>query len=237
MELKGSPFGSWDLGPQIGRVEDLRLLTPVEPGKIICVGLNYVAHIKEMGFETPGRPMLFMKPNTCITNPGDPVVYPRYGEQVEYEGEVVAVIGKLARYVSEEEALNYVLGYTCGNDVTERKLQHAELANRSMLISKGFDTFCPLGPFIETEMDPTKIDLTTRLNGELKQRSNTSDLLFPIAMLVSYISQAITLEPGDVIMTGTPSGVSAVSPGDTVDVEISGVGVLRNTFVAENTID
>ncbi len=233
-ELLGSPFGNFEIGSLIGDLSSVRLLAPVVPDKIICVGLNYVSHIEEMGFPKPERPMLFMKPRTTLTNPGDPVVYPRQGTHVEYEGELVPVIGKPARRVAEEDALDYVLGYTCGNDMTERQLQHAELVNRSMLISKGFDTFCPLGPVIETDIDPTNVDLTTRLNGEVKQQSNTSDLLFSVAQLVSYISQAVTLEPGDVIMTGTPSGVAPVSPGDVVEVEMSGIGVLRTPIVAED---
>ncbi len=183
-ELVGSPFGSFHAGGPVGKLSEVPLLAPVVPDKIICVGLNYRSHIEEMGFATPERPMLFMKPRTTLTNPGDPVIYPRQGTQVEYEGELVPVIGKSARHVPEEDALDYVLGYMCGNDMTERALQHAELVNRSMLISKGFDTFCPLGPVIETDLDPTNVDLTTRLNGEVKQQSNTSDLLFSVAQLV-----------------------------------------------------
>ena len=145
----------------------------------------------------------------------------------------MTVIGRAAKNVPKERALDHVLGYTCGNDVTERAIQRAEMKNGAMLVSKGFDTFCPLGPAIATGLDPTDLDLTTRLNGETKQQTNTSDLLFPVAELVSYISEAILLLPGDVIMTGTPSGIGPMAPGDIAEVEISGIGVLRNPIIGE----
>ena len=232
-QLIGSPFDDFDTGSKVAQLDQVQLLAPVEPQKIICVGLNYQGHIKETGLPTPKFPMLFMKPLTTMVGPGDPVVYPRKGREVEYEGELVTVIGRAAKNVPKERALDHVLGYTCGNDVTERAIQRAEMKNGAMLVSKGFDTFCPLGPAIATGLDPTDLDLTTRLNGETKQQTNTSDLLFPVAELVSYISEAILLLPGDVIMTGTPSGIGPMAPGDIAEVEISGIGVLRNPIIGE----
>ena len=233
LDLVGSPFGDFNVGPKRAEVGEVKLLAPVEPSKVIGVGLNYVSHIHEAGATTPNFPMLFMKPQTAVIGPDDPIVYPKKGETVEYEAELAPVIGKAARHVPEERALDYVLGYTCGNDVSERVIQAAEMATGVMLIGKGFDTFCPLGPVIATGLDPTTLGLRSRLNGEPRQDSNTSDLLFSVAKLVSYVSEAMWLLPGDVIMTGTPSGVGPIAPGDVVEIEIEGVGVLRNPVVAE----
>ena len=177
--------------------------------------------------------MLFMKPATAIIAQGEPIVYPAHGKVVHHEAELTAVIGRETRRVSEEAALDYVLGYTCGNDVSERVIQAAEMQMGAMLVGKGIDTFCPLGPVIATGLDPTDIDVRARVNGETKQSSNTSDLLFSVAHLVSYISESVTLLPGDVILTGTPEGVGPIGPGDTVEIELSGVGVLSNPVVAE----
>ena len=231
--IVGSPFEAFDVGDKIGRLADVRVLAPVEPSKVIGVGLNYVSHIREMGLSQPQFPMLFMKPHTAVINPGDQIVYPSQGKQVEYEAELTVVIGKHAKRVSEEDALDYVLGYTCGNDVSERVIQKAEMGMGALLVGKGFDTFCPLGPVIATGLDPTNLDIFTHLNGKTVQKGNTSDLLFSVARLVSYISAAILLVPGDVILTGTPAGVGPISPGDVVETEVSGVGVLRNTVVKE----
>ena len=232
-ELTGSPFENPEVGTDVARLDSVRLLSPVDPPKIICVGLNYVSHIAEMELEQPEFPMLFMKPHTAITHPGDPIVYPKGGVEVEYEAELTAVIGKTARRVSEHEASDYVLGYTCANDVTQRAIQRAEMAKGAMLVSKGFDTFCPLGPVIDTDVDPSNLDLSARVNGETRQSGNTSDLLFGVAKLVSYASEAMTLVPGDVILTGTPAGVGPIAPGDVVEVEVEGIGVLRNPVVLE----
>jgi 2-keto-4-pentenoate hydratase/2-oxohepta-3-ene-1,7-dioic acid hydratase in catechol pathway len=233
LELIGSPFDDFRVGPRVAELSDVRVLSPVRPSKTIGVGLNYLSHIREMGHATPESPMLFMKPPTGVIGHGDSIVYPKIGQKVEYEAELVAVIGKPARHVAEEEALDYVLGYTCGNDVSERVIQFAEMKTGAMLVGKGFDTFCPLGPVIATGLDPTDLNVMSRLNGEPRQDANTSDLLFSVAKLVAYISEAMLLLPGDVIMTGTPSGVGPMSPGDVVEVEISGIGVLRNPVSAE----
>jgi 2-keto-4-pentenoate hydratase/2-oxohepta-3-ene-1,7-dioic acid hydratase in catechol pathway len=231
--LAGSPFEPLKPGPTSHSVENVRLLAPVEAPRVIGVGLNYVSHIAETKQKTPALPMLFMKHPSAVIASGEPVVYPKQGQKVDYEGELAVVIGRHVRRVSEHQALECVLGYTCANDVSERVTQLAEMKMGCLLVGKSFDTFCPLGPVIATGLDPTALDLTTRLNGQVRQRINTSDLLFSAAKLVSYLSQAMTLWPGDVILTGTPSGVGPIQPGDVVEVEISGIGVLRNPVVAE----
>ncbi len=232
-ELVGSPFEDFSVGDAVADFDSVRVLPPVKPRKIIGVGLNYTKHIEEIGMNKPEFPMLFMKPNTGVIGHGDAIVLPRESKQTEYECELTIVIGKDTRRVSEDEALEYVLGYTCGNDVSERTIQFPEMKMGAMLIGKGFDTFCPIGPVIATGLDPSDLRLQTRLNGETRQDDSTSDLLFSVRKLVSYISEAMTLQPGDCILTGTPSGVGPMAPGDVVDLEIEGVGVLSNPVVAE----
>ncbi len=232
-QLASCPFDSLEESGETANLDDVKVLAPVGSPRLIGVGLNYLAHAEEGGKEPPDQPMLFMLPATAILDPEEPVIYPRQGQNVHYEGELSVIIGKKARRVSEADALDCVLGYTCGNDVSERVIQANEMANGCLLIGKGFDTFKPLGPYIATGLDSTNLELTTRLNGEVKQHTNTDDLIFSVAQLIAYISEAVTLLPGDVIMTGTPSGVGPVQPGDVVEIEISGVGVLRNPVVAE----
>ena len=232
-QLAGSPVESTATSDTSHRVDQVRLLAPVEAPRVIGVGLNYVSHIKESNQVAPTLPMLFMKHPSTVIGPGEPIVYPKQGQKVDYEGELAVVIGRRTRRVSEDQALACVLGYTCANDVSERVTQLAEMKMGCLLVGKSFDTFCPLGPVIATGLDPTALDLTTRVNGQVRQRINTSDLLFSAATLVSYLSQAMTLWPGDVILTGTPSGVGPIQPGDVVEVEISGIGVLRNPVVKE----
>ena len=212
---------------------DVRLLAPVAHPRLIGVGLNYAEHAAESGLPAPDQPMLFHLPSTAVCNPGDDIVYPRQGRVVHYEGELAVVIGTPARRVSAARALDHVFGYTIGNDVSERVIQKAEMANGCLLIGKGFDTFKPLGPWIATGLDPSDLQLTTRLNGRVVQSTSTADLIFTVAELIEYLSAAVTLLPGDVIMTGTPSGVGEVQPGDVVEIEIEGIGVLRNPVVAE----
>ncbi len=231
--LAGSPFDSLAITATGHTLDQVRLLAPVEAPRVIGVGLNYVSHIAETKHNTPTLPMLFMKHPSTVIGPDEPIVYPKEGRKVDYEGELAVVVGRRARRVSEDRALEYVLGYACANDVSERVTQLAEMKMGCLLVGKSYDTFCPLGPVIATGLDPTSLDLTTRLNGEVRQRINTSDLLFSAAKLVSYLSQAMVLWPGDVILTGTPSGVGPIQPGDTVEVEISGIGVLRNPVVKE----
>ena len=231
--LAGSPFEALQPGPASHLLDEVRLLAPVDAPRIMGVGLNYVSHIRECNLSTPTLPMLFMKHPSAVIGPGEPIVYPKQAQKVDYEGEMAVVIGRHARRVSESQALEYVLGYTCANDVSERTTQLAEMKMGCLLVGKSYDTFCPLGPVIVTGLDPTSLDLTSRLNGQVRQQINTSDLLFPVARLVSYLSQAMTLWPGDVILTGTPSGVGPIQPGDVVEIEISGIGVLRNPVIAE----
>jgi len=233
LRLEGSLFGEFHAGAKVAQLDGVRVLAPVQPAKTICVGLNYVTHIQETGHATPPFPMLFFKPATAIVGQGDAIVYPMRGERVDYEAELAVVIGKTARRVGEGQALDYVLGYTCGNDVSERVIQRAEMAMGAISVSKGFDTFNPMGPVIATGLDPTNLGVKGTLNGEVRQDSNTSDLLFGVAHLIEYISDAMTLLPGDVIMTGTPGGIGPMTPGDVFEVEIEGIGVLRNPVVAD----
>ncbi len=232
--LAGSPFDGLETTSTVDRLADVRLLAPVESPRIFGVGLNYKAHIAEMKHTAPTIPMLFMKPTTAAIGPEEAIVYPREGQEVHFEGELAAVIGRKVRRVSEAEALDCVLGYTCADDVSERPIQFKEMSVGCLLIGKAFDTFCPLGPVIATDLNPADLELRARVNGTERQNTNTSDLLFPVAQLVSYLSQAITLQPGDVIITGTPAGVGPIKPGDVVEIDIEGIGSLRNPVVAED---
>ena len=231
--MVGTPFDELTPSATTDALADIRLLAPVEAPRIFGVGANYIAHIAEMGMETPVRPMLFMKPSTSTVGPDDPVVLPLEGGVVHYEAELAVVIGKRARRVATEDADQAILGYTCANDISERVIQKEEMDQGCLLIGKGYDSFCPLGPAIATGLDPSDLLLEARLNGETRQSSRTSDLLFSVPELVSYLSRAITLLPGDVIITGTPSGVGEIAPGDVVEIELQGVGVLTNPVVAE----
>ncbi len=231
--LEGSPFGDNRTGAQVGPLEELRLLPPVEPPKVICVGLNYADHVAESNAKMPEMPLYFMKPRTALTGHGSAIVYPKDSTIVHYEAELVAVIGRGGRRIPEAEALRHVLGYTCGNDVSARDWQRKEMAQGFLLHGKAYDTFAPLGPVVNTDLDPSDLAIELRLNGEVKQKSRTSQLIFNVPRLISDLSQFITLEPGDVIMTGTTSGVGPMKPGDVVEVEIEGIGVLRNTVVPE----
>ena len=235
--LEGTPFESLTPDEATTRLESVRLLSPVPAPRIFGLGLNYADHAAEGGKEHPPQPMLFMKPSTAAIGPEDPIIYPASeGElEVHFEAELVAVIGKRARRVGSGEALDYVLGYTCGNDVSERIIQKAEMKEGCLLMGKGYDTFCPLGPAIVTGLDPTDLLLLARVNGRERQRTRTSDLIYPVAEIVSYMSQAMTLLPGDVILTGTPSGVGPVYPGDRVEIEVPQVGILSNRVVAEGS--
>jgi len=233
--LTGSPFDGQDIrgtGESVP-LSEVTLLAPVERPRIFGAGFNYVSHIKETGWEMPEVPMLFVKPESALAGPGDAIVYPECGEVVHYEAELVVVIGRTARRVAEAEALDYVLGYTCGNDVSERVVQKREMKFGCLFAGKAFETFAPIGPVISTGLDPSRLEIIGRLNGEVRQRGNTSDLLFSVPRLVSYLSSFMTLEPGDLIMTGTPAGVGTIQPGDTFEVEIEGIGTLTNHVVAE----
>jgi 2-keto-4-pentenoate hydratase/2-oxohepta-3-ene-1,7-dioic acid hydratase in catechol pathway len=217
----------------VDSLERVRLLCPLEPARIFGAGLNYVSHIEEMKLKRPTVPLLFMKPSTAVIGPDEPIVYPRDATDVHFEGEVAAVIGRRVRRIGEDEALDAVFGYTCANDVSERAVQRVEMNMGHLLIGKAYDSFCPLGPLIATGLDPRNLLLETRVNGAVRQSAKTSDLLFSVAQLVSYLSHAITLLPGDVILTGTPSGVGPIVPGDVVEVTVERVGRLRNRVVRE----
>lgn len=231
--LAGSPFEGLKTTGETDALADARLLSPLAAPRIFGVGANYITHIAEMKMATPTRPMLFMKPSTAMVGPGDPVILPREASVTHYEAELAVVIGKSARRVSVEDAPEFILGYTCANDISERVIQKEEMDQGCLLIGKGYDTFCPLGPVIATGLDPSDLRLEARLNGETRQSSSTSDLLFSVPQLVSYLSQAITLLAGDVIITGTPSGVGEIAPGHVMEIELEGVGVLSNPVVAE----
>ena len=198
--------------------------------KIIGVGTNYRAHALEMGKPIPDEPVLFMKPASALLADGAPIVRPRGYERVDFEGELGVVIGRRARRIAEKDALDYVEGYTIVNDVTVRDLQKKD---GQFTRAKGFDTFCPVGPRLSPGLDPTNLRLRTKLNGALRQDSSTSDLIFSVARLIEVISRVMTLEPGDLISTGTPSGVGPIAPGDVVEIEIENIGVLKNPVVEE----
>lgn len=206
--------------------EEAELLAPVTPSKIVCVGRNYVEHAAELGNKMPDEPLLFLKAPSAIIASGESIELPRDSKQVEHEGELGVVIGRRARNLtSSEYPLTYVLGYTCVNDVTARDLQRKDV---QFTRGKSFDTFCPVGPFIVDDLDPLNVNVTTRLNGEVKQHGCTADMAFSVPSLIRYISNIMTLYPGDLIATGTPAGVSLMKSGDVVEVEIEEIGVLRN---------
>jgi len=232
--LQGTPYGDHQVGPAVGPVGGLQLLAPVEPAKIICVGLNYVDHVAESGGKMPEFPLYFMKPRTTLLGHGASIVYPKDSTVVHYEAELVVVIGRGGRRISERNALEHVLGYTCGNDISARDWQRKEMAQGFLLHGKAYDTFAPMGPVVDTDVDGRDLAIQLRLNGEVKQKSRTSQLIFGVPRLISDLSQFLTLETGDVIMTGTTAGVGPVKPGDVVEVEIEGIGTLRNTVVAED---
>jgi len=232
-EISGHPFGP---GPDDVRltgnqypVDDVRLLAPVLPSKVVAIGRNYAEHAREFGNEAPPKPLIFLKPSTSVIGPGDLIVRPvALSERVDFEGEMAIVFGRLCRDVPPERVPEVIFGYTCANDVTARDLQASD---GQWSRAKGFDTFCPLGPWIETDLDPADQQLTTSVNGEVKQDSSTSLLIHDIATLVSYVTAVMTMLPGDVLLTGTPAGVGPVVAGDSVSVTIDGIGTLTNRVV------
>ncbi len=226
--LAGDPmFAGYETTGERVLVGEVTLLAPVIPrSKVVCVGKNYLDHAAEMGSEAPGEPLLFLKPNTAVIGPDEPIVRPWQSERTDYEGELAVVIGRIAKNVSADAALDHVFGYTIGNDVTARDLQRAD---GQWARAKGFDTFCPLGPIVETEFDPAgDAVLTTRVDGEVRQEAPLTDMVHGVAEVIAYASAAFTLLPGDVILTGTPAGVGPIRSGQAVEVEITGLGILRN---------
>jgi 2-keto-4-pentenoate hydratase/2-oxohepta-3-ene-1,7-dioic acid hydratase in catechol pathway len=230
VELAGTVEGEEATAPgQRLPLAAVELLAPCLPSKIVCVGRNYAEHASELGNEAPKEPLLFFKPPSAILDPGASIVYPRQSTRVDFEGELGVVVGRRCRNVSRASALDYVLGFTIVNDVTARDLQKSD---GQWARAKGFDTFAPIGPWIVSELDWRNARITTRLNGSIKQDASTASMLFDVPALIEYISAAFTLEPGDVIATGTPSGVAPMQPGDTVAVEIEGIGTLTNRVIA-----
>lgn len=211
---------------QVLEVEKVRLLAPVEPSKIVCVGLNYAKHIEELGHTFHDDPVIFLKPSTSLIGPADKIFLPSMSQQVEYEAELVVVIGKTAKNIPEDQVEDYIFGFTCGNDVTARDLQKKD---GQWTRSKGFDTFCPIGPWIVSHLDHRNLAIRSLLNEEVRQSSNTNNFIKSVPKLISYISQVMTLNAGDLIMTGTPEGVGPMRAGDVVTIEIEGIGQLHNS--------
>jgi len=230
-EISGNVFGRYRRKEVETPLSDVNLLAPSEPGKIVCVGRNYVEHAKELGNDVPQVPLIFLKPSSSILNPGGIIVLPPQSSQVEHEGELVAVIGKRGRHITAENAKKHIMGYTVGNDVTARDLQKTD---GQWTRAKGFDTFCPFGPWIDTEFDPADAVITVRVNGQMRQMASTRDMVFNVGVIIAYVSSVMTLEPGDLIFTGAPSGVGELKDGDEVAVEIEGLGEIQNKVKAEN---
>jgi 2-keto-4-pentenoate hydratase/2-oxohepta-3-ene-1,7-dioic acid hydratase in catechol pathway len=231
--LAGDPlYVGVQLTDTVLKLADVRLLAPVIPrSKVVGIGKNYAAHATEMGGEVPAEPLMFFKPNTSVVGPGDPVYYPRQSSEVHYEGELAVVIGRICRDVSADRVADVIYGYTVANDVTARDLQRKDVQYTR---AKGFDSFCPLGPWIETELDTSALKVTTHLNGELVQDGTTKDMVVGVAALVAHVSSVMTLLPGDVILTGTPEGVGPMVVGDEVEVAVAGIGSLTNRVVSRD---
>jgi len=232
IEIEGTPFESFTIKDKKHNLDEVKLLAPCAPSKIVAIGLNYKDHAAEMNKKIPDDPMLFLKPSSSVIAHEDNIIYPSHmSSRVDFEGELAVVISKEAKHIKPSGALDYVLGYTCINDVTARDLQAKD---GQFTRAKGFDTFAPIGPWIETKLSSFDLEIKTFLNGELKQHSNTTNLIFPIPQLISFISKVMTLYPGDIISTGTPSGIAPMYPGDRVEVEIKGIGILRNNIVTQD---
>jgi 2-keto-4-pentenoate hydratase/2-oxohepta-3-ene-1,7-dioic acid hydratase in catechol pathway len=226
LEISGTPWGPWSSTSRSHRLADVRLFAPVEPSKIVCIGRNYAAHAAELGNEVPKEPLMFLKPPSSIVGPEEAIVLTKYSKRVEHEGELAVVMGRRCAQLSDtDDPLSYVFGYTCLNDVTARDLQSSDV---QFTRAKGFDTFCPVGPHIETELNPSNVLVETHVNGARRQSGSTSLMIYPPAFLIRWISRMMTLTPGDIIATGTPAGVGPLAAGDTVEVSVAGVGVLCN---------
>ncbi len=224
-KIAGDPFQSFQTEGEKIALKDVRLLAPVEPSKIVCLGKNYFDHAKEMGGTAPETPLIFIKPNTCIIDPEADILYPPDSQRVDYEAELAIVIGKKCKDVPIENYKDVIFGYTCLNDVTARDLQASD---GQWTRSKGYDTFCPIGPHIETELNASDVKVEARLNGKVCQSASTSQLIHPIDKLIWFVSRVMTLLPGDIIATGTPAGIGPMQPGDTIEIEVEGIGILRN---------
>lgn len=230
--LDGTPFYASKITQDKYTLEGIKLLAPCEPSKIVAVGLNYLDHARELKMDPPDEPILFLKPPTSVIGPEEDIIYPPMSSQVDYEAELAVVVKKRAKNIEIKEAPDYIFGYTCANDVTARDLQRKDV---QWTRAKSFDTFSPIGPWIETELNPSNLQIKLLLNGKELQSSSTSNMIFDVPSLVSFISQVMTLNPGDVIMTGTPPGVGPIQVGDTVEVSIDGIGYLRNFVSSPQT--
>ena len=228
VEYSGTPYGTFKKGRKHYQVKQAVLLAPVAPSKIVAVGLNYRDHAEEMQLPVPTEPVIFLKPLSALCGPDDPIIYPALSSRVDYEGELAIVIRKRCHQVPSERAREYVLGYTCLNDVTARDIQ---LRDRHPTRAKAFDTFCPVGPCIATDIEPNAVEVETSVNGVRRQAGSTKGFIFPVEDLIARISAVMTLLPGDVIATGTPAGVGPLEPGDRVEVRIDGIGGLKNPVI------
>src|SRR5467141_1072087 len=225
-EISGAPWAEWSQSSRAWPLPGVRLVAPVDPSKIVCIGRNYAAHAAELGNEVPKEPLMFLKPPSSIIGPDEAIVLTKYAQRVEHEGELALVMGRRCSHLSDaDDALSFVMGYTCLNDVTARDLQKSDV---QFTRAKGFDTFCAVGPHIETALDPSNVLVETHVNGARRQSGVTSMMTYPPGFLVRWISRMMTLMPGDVIATGTPAGVGPLVAGDSVEVSVAGVGVLRN---------
>jgi len=226
---RGTPLVAWEPTEALIPFDRAHLLAPVFPTKVVAVGRNYAGHAAERGAEVPAEPIIFLKPSTSVIGPEAPVVLPPEAHEVHHEAELAVVVGRVAHRVAPEDAGGFILGYTAANDVSARDLQRKD---GQFGRAKGFDTFCPLGPAVETEVDPGNLEITCTVNGEIRQQATTADMVFGVAELFAFISRVMTLLPGDVILTGTPAGTSSLQPGDRVEVAIEHIGALRNPVVA-----
>jgi len=223
--IDGDPFGEYRRLEAGLPLERVHLHAPLKPGKIIAVGRNYVDHAKERGVDVPEIPLIFFKPPSSVIGPGEAIILPPQSTRVDHESELAVVIGKPGRWITAEQAMGHVMGYTAANDVTARDLQQKD---GQWTRGKGFDTFCPLGPWIETDLDPADTIIRCRVNGEMRQMGSTREMVFNVQQLIAFISTVMTLEPGDVVLTGTPAGIGPLTAGDVVEVEVDGIGVLSN---------
>ncbi|KNE82725.1 MULTISPECIES: fumarylacetoacetate hydrolase family protein [Streptomyces] len=226
--IKGHPFAEFERSGKKVPLDRVRLLPPVLPSKVVAIGRNYAEHAAEMGGGVPEVPVAFFKPSTAVTGPGDPIPYPPFSQEVHHEAELAVVIGRMCREVPRERVQDVILGYTCANDVTARDVQRAE---SQWARAKGFDGSCPLGPWVETELDPADLGIMCTVNGEQRQLGRTGDMVRSVADLITHITEAMTLLPGDVVLTGTPAGVGPLSVGDEVAVTIEGIGTLTNKVI------
>ncbi len=223
--IHGDIFNQFQRGEATTPLSSVKLLPPIIPGKIICVGRNYAAHAEEHGADVPEIPLIFFKPPSSIIGTGDSIVIPPQSQQIEHEAELAVVIGKRGRWIDADHVFDHILGFTIANDVTARDLQRSDY---QWTRAKGFDTFCPIGPWIETEFDPADALVTCHVNGNMRQMASTRDMVFTIRQLIAFISSIMTLEPGDLLLTGTPSGVGKIQLGDEIEISINGIGTLKN---------